>query len=80
MPTDKLKTALGGAVAAVWGTLPAEVQHALFKAAIGSAGEGSREKLAISLHDRHPRTPLNDKRGRELPEPEPWRIVATGAS
>ena len=47
MPTDKLKAALGEAVAAVWGKLPAEVQQALFEAAVGSAGEGSREKLAI---------------------------------
>jgi hypothetical protein len=70
MPTDKLKTALGEAVATVWGKLPAEVQQALFEAAIGSAGEGSREKLAIYLHNRHPRTSLGDKPGREVPEPE----------
>ena len=70
MPTDKLKTALGEAVAAVWGKLPSEVQQALFEAAIGSAGEGSREKLAIYLHDRHPHTPASDKPGREVPEPD----------
>ena len=70
MPTDKLKTALGEAVAAVWGTLPAEVQQALFEAAVDSAGERSREKLAIYLHGRHPRTPLGDKPGREVPEPD----------
>ena len=70
MPTDKLKTALGEAVAAVWGKLPAEVQQALFEAAIGSAGEGSREKLAIYLRDRHPQPPLSDKPGREVPEPD----------
>jgi hypothetical protein len=33
MPTDELITALGEAVAAVWGKLPAEVQQALFEAA-----------------------------------------------
>jgi hypothetical protein len=70
MPTDKLKTALGAGVAAVWGKLPAEVQQAVFEAAIGSAGEGSREELAIYLHDRHPRTRLSDKPGREIPEPD----------
>ena len=70
MPTDKLKTALGEAVAAVWGQLPAEVQQALFEATIRSAGEGSREKLVIYLHARHPRTPLGDKPGREVPEPD----------
>ena len=70
MPTDKLKTALGEAVAAVWGQLPAEVQQALFEAAIDSAGEGSREELAIYLNDWHPRTPSGDKPGREVPEPD----------
>jgi hypothetical protein len=73
MPTDELLPALGEAVAASWGNLPAEVQQALFEAAIGSAGEGSREKLAIYLHERHPRTPPSDKPEREVPEevPEP---------
>jgi hypothetical protein len=70
MPTDKLITALGEAVAAVWGKLPGEVQQALFEAAIGSTGEGSRERLAMYLHDRHPRTQLSDKPGREVPEPD----------
>jgi hypothetical protein len=71
MPTDKLKSALGEAVAAVWGKLPAEVQEALFEAAIKSAGEGSRVKLAIYLHCRHPRTvPSNSQLGREVPEPD----------
>jgi hypothetical protein len=70
MPTDKLVSALGEAVAAVWGNLPAEVQQALFEAAMESAGEGSREKLAIYLHDWRPRTPLSGQPGREVPEPD----------
>ena len=70
MPTDDLTTALGEAVAAVWGKLPAEVQQVLFEAALESAGEGHREKLAIYLHDRHPRTSSSDKPGREVPEPD----------
>ena len=70
MPTNELLTALGQAVAPVWGKLPAEVQQALFEAAIGSAGEGSREKLAIYLNDRHPRTLPSAKPGREVPEPD----------
>jgi hypothetical protein len=70
MPTDELVTALGEAVAASWGKLPAAVQQTLFEAAIGSAGEGSREKLAIYLHDRHPRTPPGDKPRREGAEPD----------
>ena len=70
MPTATLKTALGEAVAAVWGKLPAEVQRSLFEAAIESAGEGSREKLAVYLHGRHPRTVPSSKPGREVPEPD----------
>jgi hypothetical protein len=71
MPPDKLKSAHGEAVAAVWGRLPAEMQEALFEAAIKSAGEGSRVKLAIYLHGRHPRTvPSNNQHGREVPEPD----------
>jgi hypothetical protein len=70
MPTDELTTALGEAVAAVWGKLPAELQQALFEAAIRSAGEGSREKLAVYLHEGHLRTPPSDKLGREVPEPD----------
>ena len=57
MPTDKLITALGKAVAASWGELPVEVQQALFEAAVESAGEGSREKLAVYLPGRHRRSP-----------------------
>jgi hypothetical protein len=70
MPTATLKTALGEAVAAVWGKLPAEVQRSLFEAAIESAGEGFREKLAVYLHGRHPRTVPSSKPGREVPEPD----------
>jgi hypothetical protein len=70
MPTNELITALGQAVAAAWGNLPAEAQQALFEAAIRSAGEGSREKLAIYLHNRHPRTLPSDKPGREVLEPD----------
>jgi hypothetical protein len=70
MPTDELLAALGEAVAATWGKLPAKVQQTLFEAASVSAGEGSREKLAIYLHDRHHWAPLGDDAGREVPEPD----------
>jgi ATP-dependent DNA ligase len=40
------------------------------EAAIESAGEASREALAIYLHDRHPRTSPSDKPGRDVPEPD----------
>jgi hypothetical protein len=70
MPTDKVKTALGEAVAAVWGELPAELQQALFEAAIRSAGEGSHERLATYLHDRQVGIVPSDQLGREVPEPD----------
>jgi hypothetical protein len=46
------------------------VQQALFEAAIESAGEGSREILAIYLHGLHHWTPPSNKPGREVPEPD----------
>jgi hypothetical protein len=71
MPTHKLITALGEAVAARWSELPVEVQQTLFEAAIESAGEGSRGKLAVYLHAGHPRTmPIDEQPGREVPEPD----------
>jgi hypothetical protein len=70
MPTDKLITALGKAVAARWGELPVGAQQTLFEAALESAGEGSREKLAIYLHGLHHRSSPGDKPGREVPEPD----------
>jgi hypothetical protein len=70
MPTDELLTALGEAVAATWGKLPAEVQQTLFEAALVTAGEGSREKLAIYLHDRHHWASPSGEPGREVPEPD----------
>jgi hypothetical protein len=57
-------------VATVCGKLPAEVQEALFEAAIKSAGEGSRVKLAIYLHGRQAGIVPSDKLGREVPEPD----------
>src|SRR5262245_5801928 len=50
-------------------TFPTEVQHDLFEAAVRSAGEDAREKLAIFLHAQHPRT-TDGSREREVPEPD----------
>jgi hypothetical protein len=69
MQSDDLMTALGRAVAAVWGELPARVQHDLFEAAVRSAGPGGREQLALYLHQQHPRTSAGG-RPREVPEPD----------
>jgi len=69
MPSEELIKALGHAVAAVWGELPARAQQDLFDAAVRSAGEGAREKLATFLHWQHPRTLGGDKT-RQVPEPD----------
>ena len=70
MTSDELMSALGHAVAAVWGDLPAQVQHDLFEAAARSGGEGAREKLAIFLHRQHPRTVDGEKPAGHVPEPD----------
>jgi hypothetical protein len=59
---DQFVRALGSAVISTWGGLPAEIQHLLFEAAVaaghlGEQDESLRERLAVFLHDRHPRTP-----------------------
>jgi hypothetical protein len=69
MPSDELIKALGHAVAAVWGELPAGAQQDLFEAAVRSAGESRREQLAAFLHRQHPRTLGGDKT-RQVPEPD----------
>jgi hypothetical protein len=53
---DELCHALGAAVIRTWGELPQDVQHDLFEAAVGSAGESIRTPLAKLLHEKHPRT------------------------
>ena len=59
---DQFIRALGTAIISTWGGLPAEIQHVLFEAAVaaghhGEQDESLRERLAVFLHDRHPRTP-----------------------
>jgi hypothetical protein len=59
---DQFIRALGTAVISAWGLLPAEIQHVLFEAAVsaghhGEQDESLRERLAVFLHERHPRTP-----------------------
>ena len=70
MTSDELVTALGRAVAAVWGELPTEVQHDLFEAAVRLGRETAREDLAIFLQQRHPRTSDGERAIREVPEPD----------
>lgn len=70
MTSDELRTALGRAVAAVWGDLPARVQHDLFEAAVRTAGKGARDELAKFLHGQHPRTIDGAQPPRHVPEPD----------
>lgn len=51
---------LGRAVADCWGDLPKEVQQRIYETAVGLGcpdnDELCRERLAVYLHNRHPRT------------------------
>ena len=70
MNADELTMALGRAVIAVWGRLPASVQQKLFESAVQSPGSGTREELAAFLHGLHPRTVRNERPARTVPEPD----------
>lgn len=70
MPSDELMTALGRAIAARWGDLPTGVQQDLFEAAVRLAGKGARGKLAVYLHQQHPRTIQGEQATRQAPEPD----------
>ena len=54
--TEKLSHALGLAVARCWSSLPQEIQHQLFEAAVSSEGKLIRQQLAVFLHGKHERT------------------------
>ncbi len=70
MTAEQVTRALGEAVIRVWSNLPQDVQHHLFEEAVTSHGEAIRPRLAVFLHDRHPRTwdPLG--KPREMTEPD----------
>jgi len=53
---EHLSLALGEAVIRSWARLPHEVQRFLFEQTVSSHGERMRPRLAIFLHDTHPRT------------------------
>lgn len=69
MTSEDLTNALGRAVTATWGNLPAGVQHDLFEAAVRLSGSAAREPLAALLHDVHPRT-TDGKKSRAVPVPD----------
>jgi hypothetical protein len=53
----ELTTMLREAVKRAWGSLPRDVQELLFEEALEGDAEGEvREKLALLLHELHPRT------------------------
>ncbi len=54
--SEQLSRALGDAVVRIWGRLPSDLQNRLFKEAVTSQDEKMRPRLAIYLHEKHPRT------------------------
>ena len=53
--TARFKSLLGAAALELWPQLPRDVQEELFEQAVG-ADEQLRQKLALYLHEHHPRT------------------------
>lgn len=66
---EQLSRALGDAVVRIWGHLPTSLQNQLFKEAGISQGEKMRPRLAVYLHEKHPRT-CASVRARALLEPD----------
>jgi hypothetical protein len=67
--SDQLARALGDAVVRIWGRLPAELQTQLFEEAVSSQDEKIRPRLAVYLHEKHPRT-CAAARARAMLEPD----------
>jgi hypothetical protein len=66
---EQLSRALGDAVVRIWGHLPSSLQNQLFKEAVISQGEKMGPRLAVYLHEKHPRT-CASVRARALLEPD----------
>jgi hypothetical protein len=66
---ERLARALGEAVVRIWSKLPHDVQERLFEEAVVAQGESVRQKLAVFLHDHHPRT-SDAMKARAMPEPD----------
>jgi hypothetical protein len=67
--SDQFASALGAAVVRIWGRLPAELQNRLFEEAVSSRDENIRPRLAVYLHEKHPRT-CAAVRARAMLEPD----------
>jgi hypothetical protein len=66
---ERLARALGEAVSRCWSSLPQEIQHNLFEAAVRSEGEIIRQQLALYLHEKHART-LAAIQAKAMPSPD----------
>ena len=67
--SDQIPRALGDAVVRTWSRLPHDIQQLIFEQAVSSHGEALRPQLAVSLHEKHPRT-VASIRDRATPEPD----------
>jgi hypothetical protein len=67
--SERLSRALGDAVVRIWGLLPPDLQNRLFEEAVTSQDEHMRPRLAIYLHEKHPRT-CAAVRARAMLEPD----------
>ena len=67
--SEQLSRALGDAVVRIWGALPPALQNRLFEEAVTSQDERMRPRLAIYLHEKHPRT-CGAVKARAMLEPD----------
>lgn len=67
--SEQFSRALGEAVVRIWGHLPHDLQMRLFNEAVTSREVSLKPRLAIFLHDRHPRTSAA-RRARAIAEPD----------
>jgi hypothetical protein len=67
--SEQLSRALGEAVVKMWGHLPHALQSRLFQEAVTEREVDIRPRLAVFLHDKHPRTTAARK-ARAILEPD----------
>jgi len=67
--SELLSRALGEAVVKMWGHLPHALQSRLFQEAVTERDVDIRPRLAVFLHDKHPRTTAARK-ARAIIEPD----------
>jgi SAM-dependent MidA family methyltransferase len=68
--SEQFSRALGEAVVRIWGHLPNALQSRLFEEAVTSHHDGElRPRLAVFLHEKHPRTAAARK-ARAILEPD----------